>query len=82
VTTRTTDHRKMQLARLQHMGRVNSFETNVYFYLKVLHSALPDHLCGHRSTELDRAVEHVERELMKLESEDGEEESRRAGGGS
>ena len=82
MTTRTTDHCKMQLARLQHMRRVSSFEASVYFYLKVLHSTLPDYLCGHRATELDQAVEHVERELLKLRSEDEDEQSRRAGGGS
>lgn len=82
MTTRTTDHCKKQLARLQHAKRVSPFEASVYFYLKVLHSTLPDHLCGHRPTELDSAVEHVERELLRLESEDEDEQSRRAGDGS
>lgn len=82
MQSETAEHCKRQLARLQHAGRLTSFETNVYYYLRVLQQTPPEHLCGRKKPdEMDNALAHAEAELLKLEAQDAEERAKREGGG-
>jgi hypothetical protein len=71
---------KAKLSQLLALKVVQPNEVQVYYYLKVLHTTLPKHLCSSLAdAQLGAMAEHVESELNKLDMNETDDEKESGG---